>query len=621
MWWMNGYAGKILRVNLDRETVVEEFLEEEVFRKFIGGVGLGAYFLALETDGATDPLGPENRLIFSTGPFTLSGIPSTGRHAVVAKSPLTGIWGEADCGGYWGLGLKSTGYDAVVVQGCATGPVYLFVEEDGASLFPADDLWGMDTFQTDATLKNKHGKDVVVQSIGQAGENLVPIAAIICDGEDARAAARCGLGAVMGSKRLKAIVVRKGNWKISLADKKTLTVQVSETARLQVQNRGGMHEHGTAEGLIGNELSGDLPIKNWLKGTWDGKSEKITAEVMTEKFLSGRFHCGNCVVGCGRTVQIRGGRADGVSGAGPEYETIGCLGSNLLVEDLEVICKANDMCNRFGLDTISTGGVIGFAMECYEKGLVTVDQSGEVPLDWGSPEAVLYLIEAIAFRKDIGAILGEGVKKAAKKLGRNSAEFAIETKGLEFPAHEPRVFNSTALSYATSNRGACHLAGGNTRFYEKFLTMPEVGIMEPQDPFAVEGKGRMVAKLQDVAGLYDSLKLCKFMAVFGVTVTKMLEWLNLITGWDMSMEEFLEVGERIYNIRRMYNVRCGVSRKDDSLPPRILCSTRKTGGGADHLPPLNIMLPQYYEARGWDEFGIPTGETLERLGLLDAERQ
>jgi len=618
---MHGYTGTCLRVRLGDSAVAEEKIREETLRKFIGGVGLGAYYLYNETDGTTDPLGPDNRLVFSTGPFALSGIPSTGRHSVAARSPLTGIWGEADCGGYWGLALKSAGYDAVVVQGKSEKPVYLYIEEGKVSLLPAEELWGKDTFETDALLKKKHGEDIVVQSIGQAGENQVPLAAILCDGRDARAAARCGLGAVMGAKNLKAVAVKKGNWKPSIAQEEKLRSEIKETAAFQVKNRNGMYEHGTAEGLIGNEVSGDLPIKNWSLGDWNGKSEKITGEVLTEKYLTERFHCGNCVVGCGRTISFTDGKGNEIRGGGPEYETIGCLGSNLLVEDMETICKANDMCNRWGLDTISTGGVIGFAMECQEKGLLDSSLTEGFSLEWGNGDGVLSLIEAIAFRKGLGEILGKGTKKAAEKLGPLAREFAIESKGLEFPAHEPRVFNSTALSYATSNRGACHLAGGNTRFYEKGLTMPEVGIMEPQDPFAVEGKGEMVTNLQNVAGLYDCLKICKFMAVFGVTVTRLLEWLNLITGWDMSMQEFLAVGERVYNARRMFNIRCGVSRKDDSLPPRILCSTRKTGGGADHLPPLNLMLPQYYESRGWDEFGIPTGETLERLGLSDAGRQ
>jgi aldehyde:ferredoxin oxidoreductase len=612
---MHGYTGTCLRVRLGDSAVIEEKIPEEALRKFIGGVGLGAYYLYNETDGTTEPLGPDNRLVFSTGPFALSGIPSTGRHSVAARSPLTGIWGEADCGGYWGLALKSNGFDAVVVQGKSAKPVYVYIEGGKASLLSADDLWGKDTFETDAALKQKHGEDIVVQCIGQAGENQVPLSAIVCDGRDARAAARCGLGAVMGSKYLKAIVVKRGSWKPSIAHEEKLRVEIRETAAFQVKNRNGMYEHGTAEGLIGNEVSGDLPIKNWSMGSWDGKSVKITGEVLTEKYLTDRFHCGNCVVGCGRTIKFTDKDGNEIHGGGPEYETIGCLGSNLLVEDMETICRANDMCNRWGLDTISTGGVIGFAMECQEKGLIDSSLTEGLSLEWGNGDAVLSLIEAIAFRKGLGRILGRGVKKAAENFGPLAKEFAIESKGLEFPAHEPRVFNSTALSYATSNRGACHLAGGNTRFYEKWLTMPEVGIMEPQNPFAIEGKGEMVANLQNVAGLYDCLKICKFMAVFGVTVTKLLEWLNLITGWNMSMEEFLRAGERVYNVRRMFNVRCGVSRKDDSLPPRILCSTRKKGGAANHLPPLNLMLPQYYEARGWDEFGIPTEQTLERLGL------
>lgn len=612
---MYGYTGTYLRLCLTENTVEKEEIQEETLRKYIGGVGLGAYFLYRETEGSTDPLGPDNRLIFSTGPFALSGIPSTGRHSVAARSPLTGIWGEADCGGYWGLALKSAGFDLIVVEGESEQPVYLFIEEEKASLLPAKDLWGKDTFETNALLKAKHGEDIVVQCIGQAGEKQVPIAAILCDGDDARAAARCGLGAVMGSKNLKAVAVRKGRWKPSIAHEEKLRSAIKEIMAFQVKNRNGMYEHGTAGGLIGNELSGDLPIKNWSQGAWSGKSEKLTGEILTEKYLKSRFHCGNCVIGCGRTIGFTDSNGNHINGAGPEYETIACLGSNLLVDDMDTICKANYLCNKWGLDTISTGGVIGFAMECNERGLLNPEQTDGLSLEWGNGETVLSLIESIAFRRGLGEILGNGVKKAATMLNPLAREFAIESKGLEFPAHEPRVFNSTALSYATSNRGACHLAGGNTRFYEKGLTMPEVGIMEPQDPFAVEGKGEMVANLQNVAGLFDCLKICKFTVLLGVTVTKLLEWLNLITDWNMSMEEFLEAGERVYNVRRIFNVRCGVSRIDDTLPSRILCSSRKEGGAADHLPPLNVMLNQYYEARGWDEFGIPTTKTLERLDL------
>jgi len=609
-----GYMGKILRVDLTNKKLIEEKIGDTLYRKYIGGVGLQAYFLYKETDENTDPLGPENRLMFMTGPFTGTGIPSSGRHSVVAKSPLTGIWGESDVGGHWGIGLKGAGFDGVIVQGASETPVYIYIDENGAQILDATDLWGKDTFETDILLKQKHGKNIVVQSIGQAGERLIPIASIMTDGMDARAAGRCGLGAVMGSKKLKALVV-KGHKKAEIHDPDALRKEITELAKFQKENRGGMHEHGTAEGLLGNELSGDLPIKNWKQGAWDRKTEKLTGEVITEKYLTGRFHCGNCVIGCGRTIKIEDSKYGPMEGAGPEYETIGCLGSNLLVEDLEAVCKANDLCNRYGLDTISTGGVIGFAMECYEHGLISKADTDGLELNWGSPEALLGLIEMIVNKKAIGELLGRGVRKAAEEIGGLAKEFAIETKGLEFPAHEPRVFNGTALSYATSNRGACHLADLGSRFYEKALTMPEIGLMEPAGTLTVDGKGKMIAGLQDVSGLYDSLKICKFTVWFGVDTSKLLKWLNLITGWDMSMEEFLKAGERIFNLKRMYNVRCGISRKDDTLPPRILNCPRGEGGNADHLPPLNEMLNQYYEARGWNEFGIPTPNTIERLGL------
>ena len=616
---MNGYMGRILRVDLTTLTCKDEALPESLLRQYIGGVGLGAYYLYTETDNNTDPLGPDNRLIFMTGPFTLSGIPSSGRHAIVSKSPLTGIWGEADIGGSWGLGLKRAGYDGVIVMGKAAKPTYIVVEQGKASLHDATELWGSDTYETDEYLKNIYGPTVVTHSIGQAGENQIPIAAIMSDGKSARAAARCGLGAVMGSKLLKAIIV-KGTLKIDIDQPEQLKKEVKEIASYQVANRGGMHEHGTAEGLIGNELSGDLPIKNWKLGAWERKSEKISGEVMTDKFLTKRYHCGNCVVGCGREISITEGDYEGVEGAGPEYETIGMLGSNLMIDNLEAICKANERCNRYGIDTISLGGIVGFAMECYEHGLITKEDTGGIALEWGSESALLDLIDMIVNRDQIGAILAEGVRSAANVLGGLAKEFAIEVKGLELPAHEPRVLNGTALSYATSNRGACHSADIGSRFYERTLSMPEIGHMKPCGTLSVEGKGQLIARLQNVDGLFDSLKACTFMVWFGFEPTKMLHWLNLVTGWNMKMDEFLQTGERIFNIRRMYNTREGISRKDDTLPPRILYAPRGEGGDGDHVPPLNMMLSDYYEERGWDEFGIPKPETLKRLSLSDLRR-
>ena len=613
---MLGFMGKILRVDLTTGEITTETPEPSLYRKYIGGVGLGAYYLYNETDEKTDPLGPENRLIFTVGPFNGTGIPSSGRHSVVAKSPLTGIWGEADVGGHWGNKLKAAGYDGIIVQGESADPVYINITEEDVKIEDASFLWGRDAFETDSELKAKCGSSCVVQCIGQGGENLVKFAAIMADGTAARTAGRCGLGAVMGAKKLKAIVV-DGKIKTEVAEPAALKEEIKIISKFQVENRGGMHEHGTCEGLIGNELSGDLPVKNWKLGAWGGKSELVTGEVMTEKYLTGRFHCGNCVVGCGRTIEVQSGPYSVQESAGPEYESICCLGPNTLVENMEAIIKANDLCNRYGIDTVSAGSVIAFAMECYEYGLIKAEDARGLEILWGSDETLIELINRIAFRRDIGDLLAEGVRSAADKIGGLATEFAVHVKGLEFPAHEPRVSNGTALSFATSNRGACHLADLNSRYYEKKLVMPEIGQTAPHGTLTVEGKGEFVAGLQNVSGLYDCLKMCKFMVWFGVdNPSILLKWLNQITAWGKTMEEFLEAGERIFNLKRLYNVKNGISRKDDSLPLRIQYSPRGEGGDGDHLPPLPEMLDQYYTARGWNEFGIPTDETKERLQLI-----
>lgn len=609
-----GYMGQLLRVDLNENKAVAEAIPDKLYRAYLGGVGLSSHYLYQETNADTDPLGPDNRLIFMTGPFALSGLPSTGRHAVCAKSPLTGVWGEADIGGTWGLELKRTGFDGIIFQGKSDKPVYLLIENDHVSIEDGSAVWGKDTFETDEILREKHGMNAKVHCIGPSGEKLIPISGVMSDGRSARTAARCGLGAVMGSKNLKAIVV-KGNKRPEIHEAEALKAEIKELAKHQAENRGGMHEHGTGEGLIGNELSGDLPIKNWKQGLWDNKSEKITGEVMTEKYLTKRYSCGNCIVGCGREVKIEEGPYAGVEGGGPEYETIGMIGSNLLVDDMEVIMYVNELCNRYGIDTISLGAIVGFAMECYEHGLITKEDTNGLALEWGSGEALIGLTNMIANKEYIGAVLSQGTKKAAEIIGGISSEFSIDVKGLELPAHEARVLNGIALSYATGNRGACHNADVGSRFYEKALVMPEIGHMEPTGPLAVEGKGKLIAGLQNVDGLYDSLKACTFMVWFGYDTSKLLHWLNQITGWDMDMKEFLEIGERIYNQCRLFNTRLGISRKDDTLPPRILYQPRGEGGSGDHVPPLNLMLSEYYEARGWDEFGIPTPETLTRLGL------
>lgn len=610
---MKGYMGKILRIDLKNSAIWHEPLEERKARMFIGGSGLGAKYLLDECDPNVDPLSPENSLIIMTGPFCGTKVPTSGRHAVVTKSPLTGIFAESDVGGNWGYKFKKSGFDGIIIKGKASRPVYIWIDDGKVEICDASNLWGKDTRQVDDILRGQYGDDVEVMSIGVAGENLVRFASMITDGKDARAAGRCGVGAVMGSKNLKAIVVR-GTMDVEVYDDALLSKSIKEITPKIVASSAGMNKYGTASGVIVHESYGNFPVKNWAVGRWAEGAEKISGQKMAETILVGNYRCKNCIIGCGRKVKIESGLYAGVDGAGPEYETLGTLGSLCLIDNLEAIAYANELCNKFGMDTISTGGVIAFAMEAFEKGLITEKDTGGLEIKFGNHEAMIEMIKQIGNREGYGRILGEGVRRAAEELGGLAKEFAMHVKGLEFPAHDPRALNGLALSYATSNRGACHLAAFSHGF-ERTLSMPELGYDKPHDRLTYEGKGEFIAKFQNVSGMYDSLKLCKFMWSNGMKLNCLVEWVHAVTGWDYSFEEFMETGERIYNIKRLFNVKLGISRKDDTLPPRSLTQKRQGEGVTVNLPHLGKMLSDYYEYRGWSEEGIPTEERLQKLGL------
>lgn len=609
---LGGYTGKVLNIDLTEGIITEETFGEEVLRKFIGGSGLGAKILYERTTPDTEPLSPENPLIYMTGPLTGTKVPASGRHEITAISPLTGIFGEGDAGGTWGMNLKKAGFDGIIITGRAESPVYIFIQDGKARILDGRDLWGLDTFQTDRKIKEIHGRNSVVSCIGPAGEKQVLIAGIMHDGKDARAVGRTGLGAVMGAKNLKAVAV-SGTGRIPVADEEGLRQNLKQVLPGIVEKTKTLGLLGTAGGVVPSETIGDLPIKNWKQGGWED-AEKISGQKMAETILRKRYYCGSCPIGCGRDVEIKEGPYKGVDGAGPEYETLGMLGSCCLINDLEAIAYAADLCNRYGLDTISTGGVIAFAMELYEHGLITKDDLGGIELTWGNAGAAIELIKKIANKEGIGELLGMGVKKAADKIGGLAHEFAIHTKGLELPAHDPRAFNSLAVGYATSNRGACHLQGA-TYFFEKTATMPEIGYKEPQDRHGTEGKGRLNFYAQNIMCLMDSLKLCKFLLYGGVTLTMMTQWIKYVVGWDITVDELLETGERIFNLKRLYNTHRGISRKDDTIPMRILTQPRRDKGAGENLPPFGKMLNEYYQIRGWTDEGIPKQETLKRLGL------
>ena len=608
---------KIAQIDLDKEQISYLKLEEKDVKKFIGGSGLGAKLLYEYTNHQTDPLSPENVLIFMTGPFTGTKMFSSDRFEVITKSPLTGIYAESDCGGKWGEEFKKCGLDGMIIQGKSENPVRLVIKDDQITIEDASDLWGKDTFEVDELLKEKVDVNARSVCIGIAGERLVKIASSMNEGEVGRAAGRAGVGAVMGSKNLKAITV-SGNKEVEIAHEKELNEFIKEVTPHMVKVSEKLRAHGTSRDVELYEEIGDLPIKNWYEGNWKEGAKKISGPAMTKNILTGRYYCGKCVIGCGREVEIKDGPYKGQKGAGPEYEAIGMFGSNCLIDDLSVIFKAQEVCNRYGLDSISAGSLMSFCIEAYERDLINTEDTGGLEMTWGNGDAIIKMLKKVAYREDIGKLLGEGIVKASEEIGGNSSEFAMHVKGLDVPAHDPRAKVSLALGYATSPRGACHVAGF-THNLEYASALPDLGYPETLDRFETKGKAKMVADMQDLMSLFDSLHLCKFTLFAGMSVEPLLKCLNLITGWHITKEEFLKTGERIFNLKRLYDIREGISRKDDTLPARLLTHPRG-GGSGDNLPHLNEMLRDYYRVRGWDELGIPTKEKIKELDLEEYQR-
>ena len=607
-----GFFSKVLYVDLSEEKITVEHFEERFYRKYIGGSGLGAKILFDGTTEATDPLGPENLLIFAVGPLTGTKIFNSNRFEVISKSPLTGIYGEANCGGYWGECFKRCGYDALVVSGKAKSPVYIYIENDRVKIKDALPVWGMDTFAADRFFKERYGTSSQGAMIGPAGENLVLFASIMTDGVHGRAIGRCGLGAVMGSKYLKAVIA-KGTKTVDIADPTGISALQKELAPLMNADLPKtIRRLGTTGGVEFCEQIGNLPIKNWYQGSWPEGAKRISGQTMADTILVNNYACGRCALRCGRVVRADGGEFDKQEIGGPEYETVGMIGANCLIDDLSAISKANELCNRYGMDTISAGGVIGFSMEAYERKLITKEDLGGIDLHWGDGNAMIRMLGQIAFRKGWGDELANGVRKTAEKMGGIASEFAIHVKGLEPPAHDPRAKMSSALQLATSNRGACHLQAFTSDFDEG-LCIPDLGAAQMTDRFATAGKAENVVRMQNLMSMFDSLTCCKFLLFAGMKVNQLVGLLNCVTGCEIGYDEFFQTGERIFNLKRLYNTQLGISRKDDNLPLRLL--TQKRGGGTEALPPLHQMLSEYYTIREWDEMGLPTESKTRELGL------
>lgn len=598
-------------IDLTDGSIVRKEVDEKLREQFVGGSGLGACIAYREKLWEHDPLSSGNMLIFAAGPFTGTNVPCSGRHAIVSRSPLTGVFAESDVGGRWGTALVKCGFHLITVRGLAEKPVYAEVSPAGCWIHSAAGIWGLDTFDTSNRLQAIYGKKAVVSCIGQAGEKGVHLASIMHDGSDARAAGRCGLGAVMGSKNLKAVVVVPPGKK-SAEKNEDFRQMISGLTRKVGDAGKGLGSCGTAGGFVQLEKSGDLPVKNFREGSFP-TAHRLDGAAVSERYLKKRFSCGACPVGCGRVVEMEDDRFGNIRGAGPEYESTASLGSYCMVDDLAAVIKANDLCNRYGMDTISVGAVIAFAMEGFEKGILTEKDLGGDPLLWGDAGKMIQMVEAIGKATGIGRLLGMGVRYAAERLGKEADRFAMHVKGLELPAHDPRAYFSSAVSYATSSRGACHLAG-MTHVIEDAVTLPEIGIRETLPRFDNEEKGRVTARMQDLMGIYDSLKICKFVTGT-VTVSELARCHAAVTGMASTVDSLMKAGERIFNIKRLFNLKCGISGEQDTLPGRILFTPRPEGSAAGTLPDLPKMLKDYYAARQWDSNGIPFESTLERLEL------
>ncbi len=613
------WTGKILRVDLSAGTCTSEPLNMQWANDYMGQRGLATKYLVEETDPTVDPFSPDNKMIFATGPLTGTIAPTSGRWSVVCKGPLTGAIACSNSGGFFGAELKNAGWDMVIFEGKSASPVYLDMTNDQAELKDASDLWGKSVWETETALRERRGDpDVRVASIGLAGESGVLYAAVVNDMD--RAAGRSGVGAVMGSKNLKAVVVR-GTVGVKVNDPMAMMKTSNAAKEILAENAvtgEGLPTHGTQVLMnVINEV-GALPTRNGQDVQFDGAHD-IGAEAMAEvresdgqSNLVSNHACFGCPISCARRSKIDPThftvkdkpQYQGVSG-GLEYEAAWALGAANGVNDLEALTYANFVCNEQGMDPISLGVTIGAAMDLYHAGAISQEDTGGVALEFGSTEAFVAMVEATARGEGFGKELGQGSRRLCEKYGH--PDFSMTVKSQEIAAYDPRGIQGMGLAYATSNRGACHLRG--------YTVASEVlGIPEKTDPLVTEGKAGLVKAFQDATAAVDSSGTCVF-TTFALSGEDIAPMVDAACEGDWSVERFVEVGERIWNMERQYNIAAGFTGADDTLPERLLKDAAKTGPAEGSVNRLNEMLPEYYESRGWSVSGEPTAETLGRLGL------
>ena len=615
---LGGYGEKILRVNLSDSKISTEKTDALLQKEFLGGRGFGSKILYDEVQAGIDAFDERNKIVLAIGPLTGTEAPSCSRFAVVTKSPLTGGCTQTMSGGYWPAELKKAGYDAIIIEGVASDPTYLWIKDEHVELKGAKKMWGLWTADAERLIKEEIADPRArVVSIGPAGENLVRYACVVADMTAPRPgqAARGGAGAIMGSKKLKAIAIR-GSGEVKISDPILLKEAIKEIITAQRERfKGkvsptGMSRHGTLGGLpVINEL-GIFPTRNFQTGVFEGTGN-IEGEKVDVDHLVKHTACYRCPIACSKLRLARSRAFSGYLTDGPEYESAWAFGPQCANPDPDVLIVADFYCDRLGIDTISTGNAIGFAMELYERGLIDAKETDGLILSWGNGRAIVELVSKIAYRDGFGNILSEGVKRAAESIGRGSEQYAMHSKGLELPAYDGRGAQAHGLGLATSNRGGCHERG--------FATQELFGIPYWVDRFSIDGKGQLAKHNQDRTATYDSLVTCVF-SIFMTGVEPYAKALLAVTGIDefAKIENLMTIGERVWNIEKAFNVREGFSRKDDTVPDRMTMEPMPDGPCKGHVLHLDTLLDQYYESRGWNKkTSYPTRDKLKSLGLAN----
>lgn len=619
---LDGYTGTYLHLDLGAQTSLSKDLDADMIRDYLGGTGFAARMLFDGQKGGMDPLSPEAMLIVSTGPLTLNAVPGGGSVELCFKSPLTGGWGESRAGGDFGPDLRRAGFDHIVIQGASARPVYAVIRDGKAEFRPAEHLAGkLVSEKLELIRKELPAGRYSIGCIGPGGENRVAYAAVLFGD---RAAGRTGAGAVLGSKNLLAIAV-EGRGEVAPAEPDALKALLREyNARLRTNPVSiGFHDNGTIGDLAANDEKGDWPTKNWQSNSW-GKGIELLDSFVNNNFVRPYPCYRGCTIACGRKVRVAGGAYKTPEHGGAEYESISCFTAYVQNEDMDAAVHCSHLCNEYGVDTISTGAAIAFAMECAEAGCLDAAATAGLDLSWGNAKVLPVLVRMIALRQGIGAVLADGVRTAAQRIGKGSAAFAVHVKGLEGPAHDGRSGKSLAISYGTGNRGMCHIHPAEAMAWDSGKMdwgLGAHGLPDPNgvDRWAEAGKGNAVKIMQDGLNLPEILGTCKFFMYAGVGVDELAALLSCVTGRDTGAAELLAVSERVITLQRMFNLREGLTAADDVLPDRA-CAVPAFGRYAEEpacgISDFPAMLKEYYAARGWDgATGIPTDATLKRTGL------